>query len=61
MPIDPNTLLMFCRAVEETTKAGLQLFSREDLLAARKALEVLKFEVERAKLQIAQLTGPKPH
>jgi hypothetical protein len=52
---------MFCRAVEETTKAGLQLFSREDLLAARKALEALSLEVERAKLQIAQLTGPKPH
>ena len=45
------------RAVEETSKAGLQLYSREDLLATADALETLKKDVERALLRIGQLTS----
>ena len=56
MPVDPNTLLTFCRALEETAKVGLQLYSREDLLATQEALELLKEDVERALVGIAQLT-----
>ena len=58
MPVDPNTLLRFCRAVEETTEAGLQLYCREDLVAAKDALKVLKSDVEQALQRIGQLTSP---
>lgn len=61
LPVDPNTLLTFCRAVEETTNAGLQLYSREDLLAAKEALKALRTEVELAQVRLDQLTASKPH
>ena len=57
MDADPIELFKFCRAVEETAKAGLQLYSREDLLATGEALEALKEDVERALSRIGQLTS----
>ena len=59
MGIDANRLLTFCRAVEETSDAGLALFSRNDLIAAAEELVALKKDVERALLRLAQLTGSK--
>ena len=61
MPVDPNRLLTFCRAVEETADAGLMLFDRQDLLATIENLEVLKHDVERAILRLASLTEVTVH
>jgi len=55
--IDANRLLTFCRAVEETSDAGLVLFSRDDLTAAAEELVALKKDVERALMRLAQLTA----
>ena len=59
MGIDADRLLTFCRAVEETSDAGLVLFSRDDLITAAEELEALKKDVERALLRLAQLTASK--
>jgi hypothetical protein len=55
--VDANRLLTFCRAVEETSDAGLLLFSRDDLIATTEELEALKIDVERALMRLAQLTA----
>jgi hypothetical protein len=57
--IDANRLLTFCRAVEETSDAGLALFSRDDLITAAEGLVALKKDVERALTRLAQLTASK--
>jgi hypothetical protein len=44
--VDANRLLTFCRAVEETSDAGLVLFCRGDLTATAEVLEALKKDVE---------------
>ena len=56
MSIDANRLLTFCRAIEETSDAGLMLFDRQDLLATVKELEALKRDVDRALLRLSLLT-----
>ena len=61
MSIDPNTLLTFCRAVEETTDVGLLLFGRQDLLATIGELEALRAEVDRALLQLTSLPDITVH
>lgn len=57
MAVDANRLLTFCRVVEETSDAGLVLFSRDDLIATAEELEALKKDVERALMRLAQLTA----
>lgn len=57
MYVDPSALLAFCRAVEETANAGLELFDREDLLAAIEQLKALQAEVERTKLKLFNLAN----
>ena len=61
MSVDPNRLLTFCRAVEETADAGLMLFDRQDLLATIENLEALKQDVERAIFRLASLTDVTVH
>jgi hypothetical protein len=61
MSVDPNRLLIFCRAVEETADAGLMLFGRQDLLATIENLESLKRDVERALLRLTSLTDVTVH
>ena len=61
MSVDPNTLLTFCRAVEDTADAGLMMFDRQDLLATIEELEVLKADVDRALLRLSSLTAVTVH
>ena len=51
-----NRLLTFCRAIEETSDAGLMLFDRQDLRATIQQLEAVKKDVERVLLGLSLLT-----
>jgi len=59
MSVDANRLLIFCRAIEETSDAGFMLFDRQDLLATMQELEALKKDVERALVRLSLLTTAK--
>jgi hypothetical protein len=59
--IDANRLLVFCRAVEVTSDAGLMLFDESDILETLAKLETLKEEVERAMFRLASLTKTTTH
>ena len=61
MTIDANRLLVFCRAIEVTSDAGLMLFDESDILDTLAKLETLKEEVERTMFRLASLTKTTAH